>query len=230
MSTEKNWYKIQATDKKTYSFSKMSKENQRLYDSILGETIYEKIINEKFVNFLEDNITEMNLKLKQLNGADLPKKGTDLAGAYDLQARNIKAWMTSKNVAATPEKLKEVNFEFINYKKPIRLLKGERIIIGTDQQVADCPTNIVADVKSRSGLSFKHGVFVINGDGLVDADYREEIGVILTNVSCEAFEIRFNDKIAQLEIREKSSTGIESTEDVIPADSNRNGGFGSTGK
>lgn len=170
----------------------------------------------------------MNLKLKQLNGADLPKKGTDLAGAYDLQARNIKAWMTSKNVAATPDKLKEVNFEFINYKKPIRLLKGERIIIGTDQQVADCPTNIVADVKSRSGLSFKHGVFVINGDGLVDADYREEIGVILTNVSCEAFEIRFNDKIAQLEIREKSSSGIESSEDIIPADSNRNGGFGST--
>ena len=36
-------------------------------------------------------------------------------------------------------------------------------------------------VLSRSGLSFKHGVFVLNADGLIDEDYSDEIKIVLAN-------------------------------------------------
>ena len=171
----------------------------------------------------------MKVKFICTNGATLPKPSTELAGAVDLTARTIIGWKTANNVPVSKEDLDEINWKFGN-KQPIRLLKGQRIIIGTGLIVADVPYNFQGDVKTRSGLAYNEGVFVINGDGLVDADYRKEIGVILTNISNEAFEIRQGDRVAQFEVRKKEEVFFEETNEIVEAESDRVGGFGSTGK
>jgi dUTP pyrophosphatase len=171
----------------------------------------------------------IEIQLVGKNRVELPRKATRLSGAVDLHARGVIQWYTANNVQLNEKELEEVNWRFKN-KKPIRLLKGQRILIDTDLFLANCPEDFRGDVKSRSGLALKHGVFVLNADGLVDADYRKCIGVILSNVSNEAFEINFNDRIAQFESRRGEDVTYEFVNEIVPADSERKDGFGHTGK
>ena len=55
----------------------------------------------------------------------------------------------------------------------------------------------------RSSLSWKHHIDV--GAGVVDRDYRGNVGVILFNLSKTDYEVRHGDRIAQL-IVERIST------------------------
>ena len=51
-------------------------------------------------------------------------------------------------------------------------------------------------VAPRSGLAAKHGIDTLAG--VIDADYRGQVGVILANLSDQDFEIKVGDRIAQL--------------------------------
>ena len=51
-------------------------------------------------------------------------------------------------------------------------------------------------VAPRSGLAFKHGIDTMAG--VIDADYRGAVGVILANLSDADFEVKVGDRIAQL--------------------------------
>lgn len=62
----------------------------------------------------------------------------------------------------------------------------------------EVPDGFELQVRSRSGLAAKHGVFVTNGIGTIDCDYRGEIGVILSHLGRNAYEIQRGDRIAQL--------------------------------
>ena len=159
------------------------------------------------------------VKFIKHNGVELPSKSTDLAGAFDLTARGIIAWYDSFNKSLTEDELVQVNDAFKSGKK-IALIKGDRICFDTDFR---------GDIKSRSGLALKNGVFVLNADGLIDADYRNNLGVILTNISEEPFVVAMDDRIAQIEPRRGYEFEVVSTDTITVPDSNRAGGFGSTG-
>lgn len=51
-------------------------------------------------------------------------------------------------------------------------------------------------VAPRSGLAAKHGIDTMAG--VIDADYRGQVGVLLANLSDEDFVINEGDRIAQL--------------------------------
>lgn len=111
---------------------------------------------------------------------------------------------------------------------PVTLDALERKIIGTGIKIA-LPPGYEAQVRPRSGLAAKHGISVLNAPGTIDADYRGEIGVILVNLSKEAFTIQPGERIAQLviakyeQIQWQPTTALSSTQ-------RGSGGFGSTGK
>ena len=44
------------------------------------------------------------------------------------------------------------------------------------------PDWVEAQVRTRSGMASKHGVFVLNSPGTIDPDYKGEIKVILMNL------------------------------------------------
>lgn len=92
----------------------------------------------------------------------------------------------------------------------------------------ELPIGIEAQVRSRSGLSFKKGVAVLNSPGTIDADYRGEIGVILYNSTDEDFEVNPGDRIAQLVFAKHERAQLEEVEDLSETERGE-GGFGSTG-
>lgn len=114
-----------------------------------------------------------------------------------------------------------------NIDSTIVLQPMERKLIGTGIFIA-LPNGYEAQVRSRSGLALKKGVAVLNAPGTIDADYRGEIGVILINLSNEAFEVQDGDRIAQLIIAKHEQAIwhiVENLEDTTRG----TGGFGSTG-
>ena len=115
-----------------------------------------------------------------------------------------------------------------NLANPITLAPLERTIIGTGLKMA-LPEGYEAQVRPRSGLAAKHGLSVLNAPGTIDADYRGEIGVILVNLSNEAFTIQPGERIAQLVVAQYSQVSWHPTINLEETDRGE-GGFGSTGK
>jgi dUTP pyrophosphatase len=60
------------------------------------------------------------------------------------------------------------------------------------------PEGYEAQVRPRSGLALRHGVTVLNAPGTIDADFRNEVMVVLINHGPEPFEIRRGERIAQI--------------------------------
>jgi dUTP pyrophosphatase len=110
----------------------------------------------------------------------------------------------------------------------ITLAPLERKIIGTGLKIA-LPEGYEAQVRPRSGLAAKHGITVLNAPGTIDADYRGEIGVILVNLSNDAFTIQPGERIAQLVVAQYSQVSWQPTINLEETDRGE-GGFGSTGK
>ena len=92
----------------------------------------------------------------------------------------------------------------------------------------EIPENFEIQVRSRSGLAAKNGVFVLNSPGTVDSDYRGEIKVILANMSDKVFEIRKGDRIAQLVVSPVQQADFKIVSDISETERSV-GGFGSTG-
>lgn len=75
-------------------------------------------------------------------------------------------------------------------------------------------------------MAWKH--FIDTGAGVVDYDYRGNVGVILFNHAETDFEVRAGDRVAQL-ILERITTPEVVEVDDLEATERGAGGFGSTG-
>jgi dUTP pyrophosphatase len=89
------------------------------------------------------------------------------------------------------------------------------------------PVGIEAQVRSRSGLAAKHGVFVLNSPGTIDPDYKGEVKVLLFNSGIMPFDIQRGDRIAQLVFHSYLSPVLSANAAVNYT--RGEGGFGSTG-
>ncbi len=115
-----------------------------------------------------------------------------------------------------------------NISDPITLESLERVLIPTGLYL-ELPEGVEAQVRPRSGLALKNGITVLNSPGTIDADYRGEIGVILVNLSKDAFVINDGERIAQLVIA-KHETAVWDVVETLSETDRGEGGFGSTGK
>lgn len=103
---------------------------------------------------------------------------------------------------------------------------GGRMVVPTGIAIALPPT-LEAQVRSRSGLAAKNGIFVLNAPGTIDSDYRGEIKVILCNMG-DPFVINPGDRIAQLVIAPVIQAQWVQVDDLEET-ARGEGGFGSTG-
>ena len=109
--------------------------------------------------------------------------------------------------------------------EPIDLEPGQRMVVRTGLAVA-VPVGYYGRVAPRSGLATKQGLDVLAG--VIDADYRGEIGCLLHNTGAETIELPQQSKICQL-IIEKISTPEAAWADDLSNTERGSGGFGSTG-
>ena len=107
----------------------------------------------------------------------------------------------------------------------MRIPSGERRLISTGLSMK-IPEGLYGHIAPRSGLALKKGLSV--GAGVIDSDYRGDIGVLLFNQGSEDVNIQIGDRIAQI-IFEKIA--VPEVEEVTELPQTRRGskGFGSTG-
>ena len=100
-----------------------------------------------------------------------------------------------------------------------------KCLVKTGLQIA-LPPGCYGRIAPRSGLAIKK--FIDVGAGVIDADYRGEVGVILFNFSDTDFMVNMGDRIAQL-ILEKNKTPL--VKELVSLEGTDRGGkgFGSTG-
>ncbi len=115
-----------------------------------------------------------------------------------------------------------------NLSEPVLLKPLERKLIPTGIFI-ELPEGFEAQIRPRSGLALKKGITVLNTPGTIDADYRGEIGVILINLSADAFEVADGERICQMVIAQHAQVNWQAVDTL--EDSERGaGGFGHTGK
>jgi dUTP pyrophosphatase len=107
----------------------------------------------------------------------------------------------------------------------VSLEPGQRVIARTGLAVA-IPEGFYGRLAPRSGLATKAGLDVLAG--VIDADYRGEIGCLLQNAGQSKIELAENSKVCQL-IIEKIITPRAVWADDLDDTERGHGGFGSTG-
>jgi len=114
----------------------------------------------------------------------------------------------------------------------IRLEPYARVLIPTGWAIELAP-RVSLRIYSRSGMALKQGLIVVNGVGMVDADYRHEVFVLMSNISGCASTIQHGDRIAQGELvpqMQATEFSLVTVPDAEWFTTQRTGGFGSTGK
>lgn len=138
-------------------------------------------------------------KLANYQG-DLPVYQTELASGFDVRAQ------VETSVVLKP---------------------GERALVPTGLSF-EIPPGYEIQARPRSGLAIKYGISLVNTPGTIDADYRGEVKIILINLGQESFEIKPQERIAQLILAPVVQAQFKMVESL--AETGRGaGGFGSTG-
>lgn len=98
------------------------------------------------------------------------------------------------------------------------------------------PRGVVGFICPRSGMALKRGVTVLNGPGVIDPGYPDEVGVVLINLGDRHFDVAVGDRIAQIVFVDLAAVevvagrvGGEGAEAGGVAGTTRRGGFGSSG-
>lgn len=100
-----------------------------------------------------------------------------------------------------------------------------RTVVKTGIKIA-VPAGTYGRVAPRSGLAVKHGIDT--GAGVIDADYRGEVGVVLFNLSDVDFEVKTHDRVAQLVLEQivmPEVAVVQALDETVRGA----GGYGSTG-
>lgn len=99
------------------------------------------------------------------------------------------------------------------------------VVVNTDLSIR-CPVGTYARIAPRSGLAARNMIDCLAG--VVDADYRGNVGVVLINHGGADFEVGAGDRIAQM-ILEKVSFALATEVHELDGTVRGSGGFGSTG-
>jgi len=143
-----------------------------------------------------------------------------------LESSKLKIKKVNEN-AIVPKRAKKGDsgldlFSCENY----NLKPGERKLFSTGWQM-EVPEGYEIQIRTRSGLAIKNGIIVCNSPGTVDSGFRQEVKVILINLSDTSYFIPIGARIAQIVVVAVNLWEPEEVEEL--SESDREGGFGSTG-
>lgn len=139
--------------------------------------------------------------------AIMPKQATKGSACFDLHVCFTDAYATDQHGSY-----------IIVHEKPTIVGTGLRCVL---------PEGYDMDVYIRSGTALKQELFLINSVGIIDNDYRDDIGLLLVAKNT-ANKVYQGQRIAQARLVPKIYTKhIEIYEN--PTKTTREGGFGSTG-
>ena len=146
----------------------------------------------------------MILKVKKMKpGAHMPAQATPGAAGYDLRA--------------------------CCDEKGITLQPMERAVIPTGLSIELPGPEYMALVFARSGRALHAGLALANGVGVIDSDYRGEVGVVAVNLSQMPIHITDGERVAQLVVVPVALPDMLEVQEELSSTGRGEGGFGSTG-
>ena len=149
----------------------------------------------------------MKVRVQRLSeAAQLPRRGSAWAAGYDLYAA---ADVSVPGARAAAGAAVEVG----------------RAVVPTGLAF-EIPPGYYGRVVERSGLAFRHHLHC--GAGVIDADYRAEVKVLVYNFGGEPFQIERGQRFAQIIFEWIGEFEIEESAGLSPTERGE-GGFGSTG-
>ena len=149
----------------------------------------------------------MKLKVKKLHqSAKLPTYATKGAACFDLYAATVDG----------------------KFAVPSEVHNGYPVTCGTGLAF-EIPAGHVMLIFSRSGHGFKNDTRLANCVGVIDSDYRGEIGVGLVNLGDAPYTVQPGDRIAQLMVVPVVQPTL-TVVDTLDETERGAGGFGSTGR
>ena len=116
---------------------------------------------------------------------------------------------------------------FAHLDAPLTILPGETKLIPTGVFL-EIPRGYEAQIRPRSGLAIKNNITILNSPGTIDADYRGEVKIIVTNLGTEEFTVTNHMRIAQM-VFSKVYTGHFIKVDSLTETGRSHGGFGHSG-
>lgn len=186
----------------------------------------EKFVNEKNPLVRIDSVIKANAPDIKFVFESMPLPGVEAKEeTVDVKVINISKTLTLPKY----ETLGAAGMDlFANLEEKLVINPGERKLIPSGLKVA-LPSGWELDVRPKSGLALKKGITVLNAPGLIDEDFRGEIGVILVNHGTESVVILPGDKVAQIAlVKVNKIKWVEVTE--LDTTERGEGGFGSTGR
>lgn len=155
-------------------------------------------------------------------GVSVPSRATSQSAGYDLQA-----WLLGTRPRVNSGAL-------ITEREPLRtdagvvleLEPGEIALVPLGFR-ARLPDGYEAQVRPRSGTSFRKGLTIPNAPGTIDADFPDEWMVLVKNSSDTAVRIAHGERIAQAVLHRYEVLEWAAAE--VGTSTERTGGFGSTG-
>ena len=116
----------------------------------------------------------------------------------------------------------------IRSNEDIHLIAGNQADIETKLAI-EIPPGHFGMVVARSGLAFKHQIKLINDVGIIDEDYRGNIGIRLINEGEEDYYIFEGDRVAQMIIIPYMQVDLEYVDELEETERGKRG-FGSSGR
>jgi len=106
------------------------------------------------------------------------------------------------------------------------VLPMQRFLVPLDISI-ELPKNTYGHILPRSGLALKSGIHI--GAGVIDEDYRGNVGVLLFNLSDQPYNFFIGDRIAQMVVKTYEPVRVVESESLLESQRG-NGGFGSSGQ
>lgn len=117
---------------------------------------------------------------------------------------------------------------YVDTDREVVVEPGETVPFYTGLAV-EIPDGYCGKIYSRSGLSTRYGLRLANGVGVVDSDYRGNVGIPMHNDSDTPVTVMPHERLAQIVIEECPDVIFYETDELTQTE--RGGkGFGSTGR
>jgi dUTP pyrophosphatase len=147
-----------------------------------------------------------------------PHRATEGSAGYDLCA-----YLKSRSVKCSDS---ERTWDAPSDNESFELPPGVAALIPLGFK-ARLPVGIEAQIRPRSGTSFKKGLQIPNAPGTIDSDFPDEWMVIMRNPTGHVIRIDHGERIAQMVLARYEVLTMEPG--AVTVSTSRTGGFGSTG-
>ena len=163
---------------------------------------------------------------KLFSGVKDPKRATEGSACFDLYS-----FLPDNSTVSV-----YINqFDELEIKN--RLVQNERVQVNPNERIL-IPTGIIFDIPKgysvrlypRSGLALKSGLTLANNVGIIDSDYVEPVFAMIMNISGFTNYVKHNERICQGELFKDQPCILEEISEQPERKTDRDGGFGSTGR